>query len=196
ESSRPGRLSSKSQSRLRRLLGFVGLLGFLGAIRAVRVVVAFGALAAWRALGLVASLVASLVAANAGHDVAGRQHLDKLAHRRRELAAALVDDRQRTQKAPFLELEHPQSAARDLVLDGHPRHDCASKANLDGALDGLDVVEFERVGRLDAVLAQDSIGGLSGWDIALVADKLLTLQLSDTYLRVLGQRIVGRHGEH
>src|ERR1019366_3403655 len=104
------RLSSMIRRGLRRRL-----LALLGAIRAACVEDALSALAAWRALGL--------VAASAGHGVAGRQHLDKFAHRRRELAATLVDDRQRTQKAPFLELEHPQSAARDLVLDRHPRHD-------------------------------------------------------------------------
>src|ERR1700733_2511250 len=157
---------------LRRLLGLL----------AACVALAFRALSPRRPLGL----VPRLVAASTRHDVAGSQHLDELAHCRRKLAAALVYDRKRAEKGAFLEFEHPQRAARDFVLDRHPRHDCASKPNLDGALDGLDVVELEHVGRLDAVLAQDSIRGLARGYVAFVADELLTLQLPDIHLRMLG----------
>src|SRR5260370_16035872 len=95
----------------------------------------FSALTAGRALGLVSGFVAT----GARHDVAGGEHLDEFAHRGREFAAALVDDRERTEIGSFLELEHPQSTARDFVLDGHPRHNRASQPNLDRALDRLDV---------------------------------------------------------
>src|SRR5277367_3051308 len=178
----PGRFDYEMFGQLRRLLGLL----------AACVAVAFCALSARRALGL----VYSLVAASTRHDVAGGQHFDELAYCRRQLAAALVYDRERAEKGAFLKFEHPQRAARHFVLDRHPWHDCASEPNLDGALDGLDIVELEHVGRLDAVLAQDSIRGLARRNVAFVADELLTLQLSDVHLRVLGQRIVGRHGEH
>src|SRR5271170_818196 len=72
-------------SRLRRLLGLLG----------ARVAVAFCPLSARRAL----SLVTRFVATRARDDIAGSQHLDKLAHCRRQLAAALVDDRERAQES-------------------------------------------------------------------------------------------------
>src|SRR5271154_436922 len=182
ESYNPAASIVETFARLRRLLGLL----------AACVAATFRALSPRRTLGL----VSRLVAASTRHDVAGGQHFDELAHCRRQLAAALVYDRKRAEKGAFLEFEHPQGAARHFVLDRHPRHDCASQPNLDGALDGLDVVELEHVSRLDAVLAQDSIRGLARRNVAFVADELLTLQLSDVHLRVLGQRIVGRHGEH
>src|SRR5208283_3940170 len=167
---------------LRRLLGLL----------AARIAVAFRALSPRRPLGL----VARLVAAGTRHDVAGSQHFDELAHRRRQLSAALVYDGERAEESAFLEFEHPQRAARHFVLDRHPRDDCASEPNLDRALDGLDIVELEHVGRLDPMLAQDSIRGLARGNVAFVADELLPLKLSKFHFELLAEGMLGRTGRN
>src|SRR5271170_3794421 len=114
------------------MLGLCRLLGFFRAFRIARIAATLGALAACRPFRLLAT------GAGLGRNPSRGQHLDKLAHRGRELASALIYDRQRTEEGSLLELEHLERAARDLVLNSHPRHDRASEADFDRALDSLD----------------------------------------------------------
>src|SRR5208283_1545948 len=72
------------------------------------------------AIALRAITIASRLLAEAlrmRREVAGGQHLDEFARRRRQLAPALVDDRQRPRERSLLELEHLDRAARHLVLN-------------------------------------------------------------------------------
>ena len=59
------------------------------------------------------------------------------------------------------------------LRDGSLGDDGNAGVNLDGALDGLDVVELHRVLHLDGVLLENAVQGFTGGDIRLEADKLL-----------------------
>src|SRR5882762_776484 len=91
------------------LCRLLGLFGAVGMVRIAAALATVGSLAP-RGTRRVFSSGAGL-----GNDRARSQHLDKLAHRRRKLATALVDDCQRTEESSLLELEHLERAAGHLV---------------------------------------------------------------------------------
>src|SRR5271170_4129803 len=107
-----------------------------------------------------------------------------------------MDYRERAAESTFFEFQNLERAPFGLVLDRQSRHDRDAESDFDRPLDGLDIVELERVLRLDAVIAQDPIGRLAGWYIAFEADKALAFELTEAHLGMLRQRIVGRHHQH
>src|SRR6202048_1895339 len=131
---------------LLRPLSFLSAFGFLGS------------LGARFATGAVAVAAIALVGAHAQRlNLCRGPQLDEFPHRRRKLAPALVDYRERPRERALDELQHLERTAGGFMLDRRQRPNSHALANFDRALDGLDVVELHRVLRLHAVFAQNAV---------------------------------------
>ena len=75
-------------------------------------------------------------------------------------------------------------------------HDGHAGVNLDGALDGLDVVELHHVLHVDGVFLQDSVQRLAGGDVRLEADELLAVNGFEPEALVLGERMLRVADQH
>src|SRR5690348_15741148 len=104
------------------------------------------------------------------------EHLDESPHGRRKLPSALVNDRERPREGALGELQHLERSSAGFVLDRRERYDRHTLSYFDRAFDGLDVVEFHRVQRLNAMFAQYAVGRLTRRDVAFVADEFLPRQ--------------------
>src|ERR1700674_4396383 len=80
--------------------GLGRLLGFFCALGVVRVAAALAAIGAFAASGALGALSSG---ARFGNNRTRGEHFDKLAHRGRKLASALVDDRHWTEESSLLE---------------------------------------------------------------------------------------------
>src|SRR5262252_5857117 len=102
------------------------------------------------------------------------QRLDELARRRAEDLALAVNDADGAREDAFGEVQRDELFIADLVGDGGFGQDRNADADLDRALDRLDVVELHHAIDLDLVLFEYAVNGLPRRDVSLEGDEIFS----------------------
>ena len=110
-------------------------------------------------------------------------------------SVAAVDDADRARPLRLGQRDDGEVSILLRARDARTRDDGATQADLDGALDRLDVVELGRAAHADAVRAQNLVRRPPRRDVALEEDKVLILQVGGARTLPFSERVRGRADE-
>src|SRR5262245_26318554 len=119
------------------------------------------------------------------------QRLDELARRRADDLALSVNDADGAREDAFGEVQRDELFIADLVSDGCFRQDRNADADLDRALDCLDVVELHHEIDLDLALFEYAINRLARRDVPLEGDEIFPGERLDAHAMAARQLMFG-----
>src|SRR5215813_6024199 len=119
------------------------------------------------------------------------QRLDELARRRAEDLALAVNDADGAREDAFGEVQRDELFIADFVSDCGFRQDRNANADLDRALDCLDVVELHHEIDLDLALFEYAVNRLARRDVSLEGDEIFPGERLDAHAMAARQLMFG-----
>src|SRR5262245_46400880 len=117
------------------------------------------------------------------------QRLDELTRRRAEDFALAMNDADGAREDAFGEVQRDELFIADLVRDRCFGQDRNADADLDRALDRLDVVELHHAIDLDPLLFEDAVNRLARRDVALEGDEIFPGERLDAHAMAARQPV-------
>src|SRR5499426_2275345 len=119
------------------------------------------------------------------------QRLDELARRRAEDLALAVNDADGAREDAFGEVQRDELFIADLICHGCLGQDRNADADLDRALDRLDVVELHHAIDLDLTLFEYAVNRLARRDVSLEGDEIFPGERLDAHSMASRQLMFG-----